>query len=103
MLTVIEEDSVREAVDQAMAWNPFANDMMEAAIWRIAKEPTCGTLLEPSTTPPRLLLHIPPNATAKTPALLVRYYVIGPEVVVDWVKFLPFDPGQAVSPKAFTV
>ena len=30
MLTIREEDSVRDAVEQAMTWNRFADDMMEA-------------------------------------------------------------------------
>ena len=105
MLTIREEDSVREAVEQAMAWNRFADDMMAAAIWRIAREPTCGTPLSvPSTEPPRRrLLHIPPNATVQSPGMLVRYYVLEHTAVVDWIRFLPFNAAQAVNPDAFTL
>ena len=103
MLTVGEEHSVSEAAEQAMVWNPFAQDMMFAAVWRIAREPTCGTPLKLSTNPPRRLLHMMSNTVAKSPALLVRYYVLEHKAIVDWVKFLPYDADQAVSPEAFSL
>ena len=103
MLTVREEDAVSDAVEQAMTWNAFARDMMEAAIWRISREPTCGTPLPPLGTELRRLLHMPPNAIVKSPAMLVRYYVVEHTAVIDWIKFIPFNPSQAVNPDAYTL
>jgi len=103
MLTIREEDSVRDAVEQAMTWNRFADDMMEAAKWRIAREPKCGRPLEPRTDQLRRLLLMQSNVTIESPRLLVRYYVIEHMAVIDWIRFLPFQPDQAVSPDAFTV
>lgn len=103
MLTIREEVAVTEAVEQAMTWTPFADDMMEAAKWRIAREPECGTLLGEHGDGLRRLMHMPSNATAKSPAMLVRYYVVEHMAVVDWIKFIPFNPNEAVSPDAYTL
>lgn len=105
MLTVREENSVRDAVKQAMAENPFADDMMAAAVWRISKEPTCGRPMptKTSTIPQRRLLRFRSTTTGELPEMLVRYYILENVAVVDWVRFLPFNPDQAVNPDAFTV
>lgn len=98
---VREEASVSEAVDQAVAEHPLAEDMFESAKWRIAREPDCGT---PVTDVPqsRFVVHILPNRDAETPGLLVRYYRESVDlVVVDWVRFYPYDDRLAVRPGAY--
>ena len=103
-ITVREELNVTEAVDSAVAKYPFAEDVFEAAKWRIARDPECGKpVSETDSQPPRRVVHIRPVHQAASPGLLVRYYRLPDVMVIDWVHFYPFDSGAAVSPDAYRV
>lgn len=99
-LTVREEDSVTEAVSDAVTKYPAAEDIFRSAVWVIARSPRSGTVLGGSN-PERRLLKLLPNSIAKTPGLKVRYYLESHLAVVDWVKFSPYDDSQAVAPAAY--
>lgn len=103
--TVIEEDSVREAVDAAVAKYPWADEVFEAAKFVISTNRFTGDEM-PGTNPVRRLVYLRPNRLAKSPAILVRYYICEePErdgyPVVDWVKFYDYDDEEAVTPAAY--
>ena len=102
-LTVREEHRVSDDVDSAVAKYPFAEEVFEAAKWRIARDPECGTPVSRTDAhPPRRVIHIRPLHKALSPGLLVRYY-LSDVVVIDWVHFYPFDDNAAVLPDAFGV
>ena len=88
-ITVREEHHVKDDVDSAVAKWPFAEDAFEAAKWRIARDPECGTPVS--------------QTDAHPPGILVRYYQLPTVVVIDWVRFYPFDDGAAVLPGAYQV
>ena len=101
-ITVREEHRVMDAVDLAVTMYPFADEVFEAAKWRISRDPKCGQpVSQTNSHPPRRVVHIPPVRQAGSPGLLVRYY-LSDIVVIDWVHFYPFDKGAAVSPDAYT-
>ena len=103
-ITVREEHHVKDDVDSAVAKWPFAEDAFEAAKWRIARDPECGTpVSQTDAQPPRRVVHIPPVRQAASPGILVRYYQLPTVVVIDWVRFYPFDDGAAVLPGAYQV
>ena len=59
-ITVREEHHVKDDVDSAVAKWPFAEDAFEAAKWRIARDPECGTpVSQTDAHPPRRVVHIP--------------------------------------------
>ena len=99
-LTVVEEDSVSAAIAEAVAKFPAADDVFQAAAWVIARAPDKGALLKSSESEYRLLKLLP-NSIVKSPGVLVRHRVEKNQVVVDWIKFLPFNERDAVSPKAY--
>lgn len=99
-LTIVEEEEVSLALDEACKKYSHANDMFEAAKWRIARQPECGTIIE-DEEPYRRLLKLPPIKKSENPTLLIRYYVGKHEVTIDWIRFSPYDKQQAVSPPAF--
>ena len=53
--------------------------------------------------PPRRVVHIRPLRKAASPGILVRYYRLSDIVVIDWVRFYPYDARTAVLPDAFGV
>jgi hypothetical protein len=100
LLTVIEEAAVSEAVDAANAEYRFAEDIFEAAKWRLAHDRGAGTPLN-GFNPPQRLICIPSNQIAKSPTLLVRFTASDTDVTITWVKFLPYDESSAVTPDAY--
>jgi len=99
-LTVIEESEVSEILEESIQIYPHAGDMFQAALWRIAREPDCGALIE-DKPPFRRLIKLVSVKQSKNPVLLIRYHFDDKEAVVDWVKFLPYDDKQAVNPPAY--
>ena len=103
-VTVREEHHVTEDVNSAVAEYPFAEDVFDAAKWRIARDPECGTLVSGTDAhPPRRVVHILPVHQTSSPGLLVRYYRLPTMAVIDWVHFYPFDDGNCCSPQRHTV
>ena len=103
-VTVREEHHVTEDVNSAVAEYPFAEDVFDAAKWRIARDPECGALVSGTDAhPPRRVVHILPVHQTSSPGLLVRYYRLPTMAVIDWVHFYPFDDGTAVLPDAYRV
>ena len=100
ILTVVEEGPVSETVDEAASKYKFADDVFQAAIWRIAREPGCGDILE-GLNPERRILYLPPVTKAQSPGLIVRYYYDEERVMIDWVKFYPYKESDAVMPRAY--
>ena len=99
--TVREELLVSREVDRAISMHPLVENIFEAAKWRIAREPNCGTPME-DVGEDRRVLNLPPNRVAKTPGLLVRYFQESQDIVViDWVRFYPYDDSIAVYPSAY--
>ena len=95
---------VSDDVDSAVSKYPFAEDVFEAAKWRIARDSECGTpVTHTDAHPPRRVVHIRPLRQAVSPGLLVRYYRLSDVAVIDWVRFYPFDDKAAVLPDAFGV
>lgn len=74
--------------------------MYMAAEWRIARDPLCG--YELSGTKFRLIKLVPIQMV-QNPILKLRYYIDteNKQIVVDWIKFEPYDKNQEVSPAAF--
>jgi len=101
-LLVREEHHVEDDVDAATTEDPLAEEVFEAAKWRLARDPECGTKM-PNVTPERWLLHLLPVAEAKSPGLLVRYYRVKEIIVVDWVKFYDHDEDAAIKPEAYSI
>ena len=100
-LQVIEEESVRVAVNLACQKYPQAEDMFNAATWRLARDRECGLQIE-DKEPYRRIIKVNPIKGAKSPSLLVRYYILDEDsLIVDWVKFYPFDETKAVDPLAY--
>jgi hypothetical protein len=101
LYTVIEDDRVGEILAAAIAEYGFEllERVFDALVWRIAREPDCGTkLLHPSGTEYRLV-RMRPLAGVKNPTILARYTVdhkVG-EATIDWIKVYPYDPKDAVS------
>lgn len=106
-LSVREEASVTDVVDEAATRQRTAELVYEAAKWRVARSPDSGVPLEGTdANPKRLILKIPSNKDAKSPGLLFRYFIAkdasGKEiVVVDWVRFSDYEESKAVAPDAF--
>ncbi len=101
MLTIREELSVTRAIERAIEEHPLADDIYGAAVWRIAREPDCGTPLVGGPEGYRVL-NLPPNREAQTPGLLVLYSREGTqEITVDWIQFYPYDDALAVWPLAY--
>ena len=100
-LTVIEEPAVEQAIDAAAEEYPHAFDMFQAAAWRIARQPECGIVID-EEEPFRRIVKLVPIQQSKNPVMLIRYYIDGEDVVVDWIKVSPYDDRQAISPPAFT-
>lgn len=99
-LSVAEEPEVSAAIENAVAEYQAAEDVFNAAVWVIARAPELGTQID-AGNPGRRVLKLAPNAVAKSPGILVRYFRDGHDLVVDWVKFLPFDEKTAVTPDAY--
>lgn len=95
-----ETESVAEVVRAELKNHPAAERIWLAATWLITHSPEIGKEL-PNTAPARRLLKLMPNEIAKTPGLLVRYYMDGNRVAIDWVKFFPYDKAKSVSPAAY--
>ena len=101
LLTVFEEQAVSDAVDAAVAEYPFAEDVFDAAIWLLARNPDAGDVID-GTNPVQNLICIPSNRLAKSPTLLVRYFRKDEDsLMITWIKFLPFDESNAVTPDAY--
>ena len=99
--TIREELGVTREVERAASTHPLAADVFEAAKWRIAREPECGTPLG-GIDDPHLVLYLLPNKLAESPGLLVRYFRESRDVlVVDWVRFEPYAAAGAVNPVAY--
>lgn len=99
--TIREELNVSQEVARAASTHPLAGDVFDAATWRIAREPDCGTPMD-EIDESRLVLHLLPNRLAKTPGLLVRYFRESRDIiVVDWVHFYQYEDGAAVNPAAY--
>ena len=100
--TIREELNVSREVDRATSiMHPLAMDVFEAAKWRIAREPDCGTPMH-DIDESRLVLNLLPNRLAETPGLLVRYFRESRDVVVvDWVHFYRYEESSAVNPAAY--
>ena len=99
-LTVVEEPSVQEIVDAAVKNLPFAEDIFDAAKWRIARDWQCGELIEGSPKGHRVVNFLP-NKIAESPGLIVRFYYRDTEAIIDYVEFYPFDPRIAALPEAY--
>jgi len=107
LFTVVEEEAVSDIVDAAVAQYPWADEVFQAAVWLIAKDRESGEPI-PGTTPLRRLMYLRPNRLAKSPGVLVRYWVedvtagaAEDRIVVDWVKFYDYDDDDAVTPAAY--
>lgn len=104
MLTVREEHHVESDVDSAVAKWTFAEDVFEAAKWRIARDPDCGTpVSQTNAHPPRRVVYMRPIKQAGSPGLLVRYYQLETIVVIEWVHFFPPDDEPSDIPDAYHV
>lgn len=102
--TVAQEDSVGEEVVNATRKYPRAEDVFDAAIWRISRDPRCGSVVGHGS-PERRLVYFPPIKTVRSPGLLVRYYLEDNEgrVVIDWIKFFDYSEKDAVSPREYVI
>jgi len=100
--TIREELNVSRCVDRATStMHPLAMDVFEAAKWRIAREPDCGTPMG-ELDEPRLLLNLLPNKLAETPGLLVRYFSESRDIIViDWVHFYRYEEASAINPGSY--
>ena len=99
--TIIEEDSVVDEVERAVSEFPSANDIFDAAKWRIARDPNSGKPI-PGTNPEKKVITLPSFRIVKSPKLVVRYFFENEyEICIDWVKFYPYDDSEAVSPPAY--
>jgi hypothetical protein len=99
-LTIFEEFSASEEIDIAIKQYPHAHDMIEAAKWRIARQPDCGIEIG-NEEPFHRILKLPPLKNSQNPTLIVRFYVNEHEAIIDWAKFYPYEESQAISPAAF--
>src|SRR5438132_9866659 len=93
LLSILEEDFVSLAVEEAVKRYPFAEDVFFGAKWRVVRDFECGELIPGSN---RRVVFVLPNKIAKSPGLLVRYYegkdAHGyPLIVVDWVQYVDYD------------
>lgn len=99
--TVREELAVSNKIDRAIGIHPLVENIFDAAKWRIAREPNCGTPMD-EVDGDRRVLNLPPNKVAKSPGLLVRYFQESQDtVVIDWIHFYPYDDSIAVYPSAY--
>lgn len=99
-LSVEETEEVSAAVKHACDAYKHAQAMFDAAVWRIAREPHAGTLIE-EEEPYRRVMKFLPNKQSKNPILIVRYYYDKDSAVIDWVKYYPYDKDQAINPPSF--
>ena len=99
-VTVREEHHVTEDVNSAVAEYPFAEDVFDAAKWRIARDPECGALVSGTDAhPPRRVVHILPVHQTSSPGLLVRYYRLPTIAVIRLGAFLPVRRWNCCSPR----
>lgn len=89
---------IRE-VERAMRLYPLAEDAFKAAKWRIAREPNCGMPVEEVNGRRAIYLHS--NRVAKTPSVLVEYSQQGNNLVINGIRYFPYDSSQAVCPTAY--
>jgi hypothetical protein len=102
LYTIIEEESVTEALFLAVQQDRRVEDIFDALLWRIARDPTCGTEVEDKGTNFRLVKSVPLKKF-ESPYLLLRYRLGDQDdsIVVDWIKVLPYDVSLARSPPEF--
>ena len=99
--TIREELTVTETVERATKEHPLAENIFDSAIWRIAREPDCGTPMA-GIDESRRVLKLLPNRLGKTPGLLLRYRRVSQDLVsIEWVRYYPYDDTIAVVPAAY--
>lgn len=96
--TVIEEDAVSKAVEEAIERYPQAGDMFNALVWRIARDPRSGAELEDTG---KWIIKLPTVKGIGNPVLVATYTFDEDEVVVDWVKYYDPDENGSVSLPAY--
>ncbi len=104
LLTYVSEDAVIAVIGNALKRYPAAEDIFDAAIWRICQE-HCGAAIN-GTNPLRYVIELPPIREARSPGVLVRFYYEDDgnhNFVVDWIKFSDYNEAEAISPPAYTI
>ena len=104
LYTIGEQAQVSEATTSAIAADPKADDVYEALIWRLARDPECGTPFVSAASTESRLVFVPSLRHKMNPALLAKYRFLPEEekIWIDWVQFYPYDEAQAIDPpKAF--
>ena len=100
--SIVEEHYVAEAVDEAVSLYRFAEDVYDAGIWRIARQPKSGVQLK-GLSPETWLIYIRPNRLAKSPGMAMRYTYDDDNVYVNWVKFYEYTEEEAAEPQAYII
>ena len=100
LLTVVEELAVERVIECSLTEYPELTDVMDAVVWRLARDPECGTPLRGSR---RRILFVPSNALSKSTAVLLRYRLTAHQVIIERLWTLGFDPANAVAPAAYSV
>lgn len=102
LLTVRDEPAVTETLEAAIAEFAMAEDIYEAAKDFVSRKPDVGEAV-PNTDPVRRVVFLPPVRLGQRPGLLVRFRVEPNLVVVEWIRFYPYDEATAVMPDAYTI
>jgi hypothetical protein len=97
LATIAETQVVSSIVDEAVSKYPFAQEVFDAAKWRIARDKNIGVPL-PDISPHHFLVFITSMQIARSPSLLVRFSrkrESSCDITIDWAKFLPYDQTQS--------
>ena len=100
--TIIENDEVSEVIASALVLHPRIEDVFEALIWYVSRNPDCGTIVQHEGVSYRLVTFDPVKA-AKNSTILAKYTVdddVG-EVTIHHVYVLEYDEALAYAPRAF--
>ena len=72
--TIIENDEVSEVIASALVLHPRIEDVFEALIWYVSRNPDCGTIVQHEGVSYRLVTFDPVKA-AKNSTILAKYTV----------------------------
>lgn len=101
-LTIVETEEVQKIVDAAIKELSFAEEIFDAAKWRIARDWDLGEPIPGSSKGHRIVNFLPAKISESS-GLLVRFYFEDVRAIIDFVEFYPYDPRQAALPAAYVL
>lgn len=102
LYTVVEEPEVTEALFDAIQIDARVEDIFDALVWRLARQPESGNLVEQDGVEYRVVKSLPLRL-GKTPSMLMLYQFNESFVMVKKIVVLPYDEAQAYSPPEFDI